>query len=49
MTARRSSKRFIPSAWMDRLVPFLLGLLGMALLVTLIVVLLAMLGLTPGA
>ena len=49
MAGKRPSKRFIPSAWMDRLIPVLLGLLAIALVVTLVVVLLAVFGLTPGA
>jgi hypothetical protein len=48
MTGKRLSKRFIPSAWMDRLVPLLLGLLAIALLATVVVVVLSLIGLTPG-
>jgi hypothetical protein len=48
MAGKRSSKRFIPSAWIDRLVPLLLVLLAIALLATLVVVALSLMGLTPG-
>jgi len=48
MAGKRSSKRFTPSAWMDRLVPLLLALLAIALLATVVVVLLSLLGVTPG-
>jgi hypothetical protein len=46
---RRSSRRFIPTNLMERLVPLVLGILLLALLVTLAVILLSALGLTPGA
>lgn len=45
---KRSSKRFRPTAWTERLVPLFLGLLVLALVATLIVIVLAVLGLTPG-
>ncbi len=48
MSSKRPSKRFIPPAWMERLVPLLLGLLFLALVAIVVVVVLAMLGLTPG-
>jgi hypothetical protein len=43
-----SSKRFSPSAWTERLVPVILAILGLGLLVTLAVVMLSVLGITPG-
>ena len=48
MANKRPSKRFTPSAWTDRLVPIFLALLALALLATLVVVALAVLGVTPG-
>jgi hypothetical protein len=41
------SKRFSPSAWTQRLVPILLVLLALGLLITLVIVILSVLGLTP--
>ena len=43
------SKRFSPTAWTQRLVPVLLLLLALGLLVTLAIVILSVLGLTPAA
>lgn len=44
------SKRFVPTSWMERLVPILLLLLLIGLAVTLLLVLLAVLGvLSPNA
>jgi hypothetical protein len=48
MANKRPSKRFTPSAWTERLVPILLALLALALLATLVVVFLSVLGVTPG-
>ncbi len=45
MTPRRPSKRFTPGAWSERLVPLILALLFLALLATVAVVLLSVLGL----
>jgi uncharacterized membrane protein len=45
----RHSKRFRPSAWSERLVPVLLAILLLGLIVTLVVIILSVLGLTPGA
>ena len=45
----KTSKRFTPSAWTEKLVPVLLALLVLALLVTLVITGLAILGVTPGA
>jgi hypothetical protein len=45
---KQSSKRFIPSSWANRLVPVFLALLLLALLASLIIILLSVLGLTPG-
>ena len=44
---KRSSKRFTPSWWSERLVPLLLALLALALLVTLALILLSSLGVFP--
>jgi uncharacterized membrane protein len=44
----RKSKRFSPSRWSQYLVPALLVILGLGLLATILVVVLAVLGLTPG-
>ncbi|HZD57042.1 MAG TPA: hypothetical protein VE136_09985 [Anaerolineales bacterium] len=44
----RQSKRFSPSRWSQYLVPALLVILGLALLATILVVALAVLGFTPG-
>jgi hypothetical protein len=43
----RKSRRFTPSKWSDLFVPALLGLLGLALVATLILVLLTILGIIP--
>jgi hypothetical protein len=43
----KKSKRFSTSAWTQRLVPVLLVLLALGLLVTLAIVILSILGLTP--
>lgn len=43
----KQSKRFSPSAWTQRLVPVLIILLALGLLVTLAIVILSVLGLTP--
>jgi uncharacterized protein (DUF2062 family) len=45
---KKSSKRFTPSTFSERWVPILLGILVLALLATLVIVILAVLGLTPG-
>ena len=44
MTGKRPSKRFIPTAWMEHLVPVLLVALLVALLATILVVVLSVLG-----
>jgi hypothetical protein len=44
---KKESKRFTPSTWTQRLVPVLLVLLALGLLVTLAIVILSVLGLTP--
>jgi hypothetical protein len=49
MTDPRKSKRFIPSSWSRWLVPATLGFLLLLLLLTLVLVGLSILGLTPGA
>jgi uncharacterized membrane protein len=43
----KKSKRFSPSLWTQRLVPIVLVLLAIGLLVTLVIVILSVLGLTP--
>jgi uncharacterized membrane protein len=43
----RSSKRFNPSRWMEHLVPVLLVILAIGLLATLVIVVLAVLGVIP--
>lgn len=43
----KNSKRFSPTTWTQRLVPILLVLLALGLLLTLGVVILSLLGLTP--
>ncbi len=44
----RQSKRFNPTKWSERLIPFLLALLAIGLLVTVAIVILSLIGLTPG-
>jgi hypothetical protein len=44
----RPSKRFDPSTWSERIVPVLLVLLLLALIITLGIIGLSMLGFTPG-
>ena len=41
------SKRFKPSSWMEKLVPFILLLLALALLATLVIIIISSLGLLP--
>lgn len=43
------SGRFNPTGWTEKLVPVLLMILVLALLATLVIIGLAMLGITPGA
>ncbi len=43
----RSSKRFTPSRWVERLVPLTLGLLLLALVLTVAFVVLSVLGILP--
>ena len=43
----KRSKRFVPSKWMERLVPVLLVLLLVVLVVTILVVVLSVIGLMP--
>jgi hypothetical protein len=45
----KTSRRFTPSAWKEKLVPVLLIILVLALLTTLVITGLAMLGVMPGA
>ena len=46
---KRKSARFSPSRWSQCLIPTLLVLLVAGLVVTILVVVLSVLGLTPGA
>ncbi len=43
----RTSKRFVPSRWLERIVPIVLGLLLLALVLTVIFVILSVLGVLP--
>jgi hypothetical protein len=43
----RNSKRFTPSRWLERLVPLVLGLLLLALVLTVAFVILSALGVLP--
>ena len=43
----RSSKRFVPSKWVERIVPLILGLLLLALVLTIVFVGLSILGVLP--
>lgn len=43
----RPSKKFNPSRWMERLVPILLVILAIGLLATIVIVILAVLGIIP--
>jgi hypothetical protein len=45
---KRSSKRFTPNAWTERLMPILLAILLLGLVATLVVVGLSLIGATPG-
>ena len=44
---KRSGKRFNPSFWSERLVPILLALLVLALVGTVVITVVSVLGLTP--
>jgi hypothetical protein len=43
----RDSKRFTPSRWLERLVPLILGLLLLALVLTVVFVTLSAIGVLP--
>jgi len=45
----RSSKRFVPSRWVECIIPVILGMLLLALVLTVIFVILSVLGLLPVA
>ena len=47
MMMEKKSKRFSPSTWTQRLVPVALVLLALGLLITVTIVILSVLGLTP--
>jgi len=44
----KKSKRFEPTKWSERLIPILLVLILLGLVVTILIVIMALLGLTPG-
>jgi len=44
----KKSKRFEPTKWSERLIPILLALILLGLVVTILIVIMALLGLTPG-
>lgn len=46
---KRQSKRFNPSSWSQRLVPVILAVLLLALVATLALIILSVLGLTPAS
>jgi hypothetical protein len=43
----RTSKRFVPSKWVERIIPLILGLLLLALVLTVVFVILSVLGVLP--
>jgi uncharacterized membrane protein len=43
----RPSKKFNPSRWMEHLVPILLVILAIGLLATIVIIILAVLGIIP--
>lgn len=45
---KKKSKRFSPTKWSELLIPVLLAMILLGLIATILVVALAMLGLTPG-
>ena len=47
MRMEKKSKRFSPSTWTQHLVPVVLVLLALGLLITVTIVILSVLGLTP--
>ncbi len=48
-SGERRSKRFVPARWMERLLPVLMGIIFLALIMTLLVVVLAASGLLSGS
>jgi hypothetical protein len=44
---KRTSRRFVPSRWVERAVPILLGLLLFALVFTIVLVILSVVGVVP--
>lgn len=44
----RNSKKFTPSDWMEKLIPIVLGVLGLALIATMVLIILAVTGILPG-
>ena len=43
----RTSKRFVPSKWVERIIPLILGFLLLALVLTVVFVILSVLGVLP--
>lgn len=48
MKKSNQTKRFDPSFWTEKLVPVLLGLLVFVLLAVIVILIMSLLGLTPG-
>lgn len=44
----RKSKKFTPSAWTEKLVPLLLGVLTLLLVATIVLIILSITGVLPG-
>lgn len=44
----RKSKKFTASGWMEKLIPFILGALTLALIATIIMIVLSVTGILPG-
>ena len=44
----KKSKRFEPTKWSERLIPILLAIILIGLVATILIVAMAMMGLTPG-
>lgn len=44
----RKSKKFTASGWMEKLIPFILGILALALAATIVLVLLSITGVLQG-
>jgi hypothetical protein len=44
----RKSKKFNASGWMEKLIPLILGMLALALVATIVLVLMSIIGILPG-